>query len=101
MDSMLWHWFCANEPVGSCRLAYRLAIILSLIWRVSSLVYLQQIGCAAAKAKAARCGGRELAVIPSVPLVPLDRSPEDDDFDQVVNNTSPADDPSGRAQSYL
>jgi len=38
---------------------------------------------------------------PLVPLVPLDRSPEDDEFDQVVNNTSPVDDPSGRAQSYL
>jgi|694.fasta_scaffold103127_4 hypothetical protein len=56
------------------------AIMLSFVWRVSSLLYLQKVGCAVAKAKVERCGSRELSGIP------LDRSPEDDELDEVVNS---------------
>ena len=39
--------------------------------------YIKKVGCAVAKAKVERCGSRELSGIP------LDRSPEDDELDEV------------------
>ncbi|EFX73596.1 hypothetical protein DAPPUDRAFT_325158 [Daphnia pulex] len=52
---------------------------------LAAKLFVKQVGCPVAKAKAASCGFRELlSEIPSVPLAPLDRSPGDDDVDEAV-----------------